>query len=200
MTTTALPITASKAALLMMDFQPTVLSTLDDPAALLDRARAALEWARTRQIQVVWVRVAFTPDDYAAVPSDSKAFAAVASNNVLADGDPGSAIDPSFSVDDDDVVVRKTRFGAFSTTDLASSLQQRGIDTLILAGISTGGVVLSTVRDAADRDYRLYVVADAIADPDPEVHRVLVASVFPRQAEIVDADDLPQLVDGPMRP
>jgi len=50
--------------------------------------------------------------------------------------------------------------------------------------------VLSTLRDAADEDYRLYVVADATADPDPEVHRVLVEKVFPHQADIIDTDDL----------
>ncbi|GAA5193609.1 hypothetical protein GCM10023322_56040 [Rugosimonospora acidiphila] len=86
--------------------------------------------------------------------------------------------------------MRKTRFGAFSTTDLYASLLGQGIDTLILAGISTGGVVLSTLRHAADEDYRIYVLADAIADPDPEVHRVLLEKVFPHQADIINTEDL----------
>jgi hypothetical protein len=53
--------------------------------------------------------------------------------------------------------------------------------------------VLSTLRDAADADYRLYVLADATADPDPEAHRILIERVFPRQAEVIDADDLSAL-------
>jgi Isochorismatase family len=47
---------------------------------------------------------------------------------------------------------RKTRVGAMSTTDLDRQLRDRGIDTLVLAGISTSGVVLSTVVEATGRD------------------------------------------------
>jgi nicotinamidase-related amidase len=62
------------------------------------------------------------------------------------------------------------------------------VDTLVLAGISTSGVVLSTTRDAADRDFRLLVLADCCADPDPDVHRVLIEKVLPRQAEVIDLE------------
>ncbi|MFE7216591.1 cysteine hydrolase family protein [Streptomyces sp. NPDC001698] len=64
------------------------------------------------------------------------------------------------------MVVRKIRFGSVSTTDLHQQLSDRGIDTLVLTGISTSGVVLSTLIDAADRDYRVYVLSDGVADPD----------------------------------
>ncbi len=80
-------------------------------------------------------------------------------------------------------VVRKTRVGAFSTTDLHEQLRDRGITTAILAGISTSGMVLSTVRDAADRDYRVLVLTDASADPEPGVHEFLTEKIFPRQAK-----------------
>jgi nicotinamidase-related amidase len=93
-----------------------------------------------------------------------------------------------------DIVVRKTRVGAFSTTDLDHQLRSRGIDTLILAGISTSGVVLSTVRDGADRDYRMYVLEDATADFDAEVHELLVRKVFPRQADVISIADLSNLL------
>ena len=55
----------------------------------------------------------------------------------------------------------------------------------MLCGIATSGVVLSTLREAADKDYRLTVLSDLCADPDPEVHRLLLGRVFPRQAEVV---------------
>jgi nicotinamidase-related amidase len=54
----------------------------------------------------------------------------------------------------------------------------------VLSGIATSGVVLSTLRQAADLDYRLVVLADACLDGDPEVHRVLTGKVFPRQADV----------------
>jgi nicotinamidase-related amidase len=91
-------------------------------------------------------------------------------------------------------MVRKTRVGAFSTTDLDRRLRDRGIDTLILAGISTSGVVLSTVRDAADRDYRVFVLADGSADPDAGLHETLTEKVFPRQAHVITTTELPALL------
>jgi nicotinamidase-related amidase len=45
--------------------------------------------------------------------------------------------------------------------------------------------VLSTVRQAADLDYRITVLADGCLDADPEVHRVLTEKIFPRQADVV---------------
>ena len=55
----------------------------------------------------------------------------------------------------------------------------------MLAGIATSGVVLSTLRQAADLDYRLVVLADGCLDADPEVHQVLTGKVFPRQADVL---------------
>ncbi|HEY1485834.1 MAG TPA: isochorismatase family cysteine hydrolase [Micromonosporaceae bacterium] len=84
--------------------------------------------------------------------------------------DPETAIVDRLTPEPGDVVVRKRRVGAFSTTDLDEQLRRRGIDTLVLTGIATSGVVLSTARDAADRDYRILVVHDLCLDSDPEVH------------------------------
>jgi nicotinamidase-related amidase len=55
-------------------------------------------------------------------------------------------------------------------------------------------VVLSTVRDAHDRDYRVIVLADLCADRDPEVHEVLAGKVFPAQAEVISAAELHELL------
>ena len=91
-------------------------------------------------------------------------------------------------------MVRKKRVSAFSTTDRDARLRERGIDTLVLGGISTSGVVLSTVRDAADRDYRIVLLEDLCVDQDEEVHRVLFGKVFPRQAEVITSDRLAELL------
>jgi len=60
-----------------------------------------------------------------------------------------------------------------------------GIRHLVLCGIATSGVVLSTLREAADKDYQVTVLSDLCADMDSEVHRVLLEKVFPRQAAVV---------------
>jgi len=78
-----------------------------------------------------------------------------------------------------------------------ASLRHRGIDTLILAGITASGVVLSTVRDAHDRDYRLFVLADVSADRDQAVHDFLTGKIFPRQAHVITATNLPGLLSPP---
>ncbi len=183
-------IVPSQTALLLMDYQNAMLGSLPDAAPVIAGARQALEWARKQAIRVVWVRVAFTEEDYARIPSHSKTFAAVAENKFLLDGSAPAALHEAFEVGADDIEVRKTRFGAFSTTELYRHLRDGGVDTLVVAGISTSGVVLSTLRDAADQDYRVFVLADATADPDPEVHRVLIEKVFPHQAEILDSGEL----------
>ena len=190
---TAFTIVPARTALLLMDYQGAVLAAIPDAEPVLDHARQALSWARDNQVQVVYVRVAFTPEDFAQVPTHNKAFAAVAENGFLLDGTPETELHGSLEVRDDDIVVRKTRFGAFSSTDLYRDLHAKGVDTLVVAGISTSGVVLSTLRDAADQDYRLFVLADATSDPDPEVHRILIDKVFPHQADILNTDDLKTL-------
>jgi len=73
-----------------------------------------------------------------------------------------------------EVIVTKRRVGAFSTTDLESVLRARQVTCLVLLGIATSGVVLSTVRWAADADYALVVLEDCCADGDEEVQRVLM--------------------------
>jgi nicotinamidase-related amidase len=107
---------------------------------------------------------------------------------------PPMAIDDRVAPKRRDKVVRKTRVGAFARTDLDGWLRGLSIDTLILTGISTSGVVLSTVTDAADRDYRIVVVKDAVADTDPTIQDVLTRKVFPQRAQMVTVADLPGLL------
>jgi nicotinamidase-related amidase len=186
---------AARTALVLMDFQPVVLGTLaeGDTAALLASAGKALTWARSAGLTVAYVRVAFRDADYAAIPEHNRAFAPFRGGGVLADGSPECEIVESLRPQRDEIVVRKTRFGSFSTTSLSPRLREAGIESLVLAGISTGGVVLSTVRDAADQDFRVYVLADACADSNPHVHSILTEAVFPHQAYVISTAQLDQL-------
>jgi non-ribosomal peptide synthetase component F len=76
--------------------------------------------------------------------------------------------------------------------EIETVLRAHNVTHLVLLGIATSGVVLSTVRWAADADYELTVVEDGCADADAEVHRVLTQKVFPRQAAVVSAQDVIQ--------
>jgi nicotinamidase-related amidase len=184
----------TKTALLLMDFQNGIVSRVEEPAPLLERAAAAQSAARAAGLQVVYVRVAFTPQDRGSVPSTNKGFSASAQSGAMANDSDDTQVHDALRPIDGEVIVTKTRVGAFSTTNLQTHLHGRGIDTLVLAGIATSGVVLSTVRDAADRDYRLVVLRDACADMNPNVHEVLTQDVFPRQADVIDVTEFEKLL------
>lgn len=99
--------------------------------------------------------------------------------------DPETQVHPAVAPGPDDVVVVKKRVSAFTGSDLEVVLRSLGASRLVLGGISTSGVVLSTLRQAADLDYGITVLRDGCADSDPEVHRVLLDKVFPRQADVM---------------
>ena len=193
MTSAVVPAAASRLALLLLDFQYGVLDTVRNSADVLSRAEVALCWARQQRVQVAHVRVAFTEEDFARVPAHNKALRQVVESRRFADGSREAAIHSRVAPQGRELVVRKTRFGAFSTTELHRLLRELGIDTLILAGISTSGVVLSTVRDALDRDYEIYVLADSIADHDPQLHDALVERLLRQSVNVIDTGDLPSL-------
>jgi nicotinamidase-related amidase len=185
-------------ALLVMDYQAGIVGRMSESEALLARAADAIAAVRRHGGQVGYVRVGFEDADYDALPATSAMAAAVAARgkNGLHASSPATAIHEDVAPEPGDIVVRKTRVGAFSTTDLDRQLRDRGITTLILAGLSTSGVLLSTVRDAADRDYRVLVLADVSADPDPEVHAFLTTRIFPRQARVITLAELDGVLSG----
>ncbi|HEX4752052.1 MAG TPA: cysteine hydrolase [Solirubrobacterales bacterium] len=184
-----------RTALLVMDYQPAILERVDDPDALTAGASAAIDTLREAGATIGYVRVGFTDEDMEAMPEGAPMgrVRQMPRDFIHAEA-PGTQVDERVAPGDGDIVVRKVRVGSFGTTDLDEQLRARGVDTLVLAGISTSGVLLSTVRDAHDRDYSLYVLADASADPDAEVHEFLVEKIFPRQAEVIDVADLAGLL------
>jgi len=98
-------------------------------------------------------------------------------------------VHPDIAPADGEVTVTKRRVSAFTGSDLEVVLRSFGIQHMVLTGIATSGVVLSTLREAADKDYKLTVIEDCCADGDEEVHRVLTTKVFPRQADVITLED-----------
>jgi nicotinamidase-related amidase len=180
-----------------MDYQNMVLGMLGEPDELLSQAAEAIATVRRAGGQVGYVRVAFEDSDLEAIPPTSRMGQRVGTSAAAFHSDsPTTQVHDRVAPEDGDIVVRKVRVGAFSTTDLDAQLRDRGIDTLILAGISTSGVVLSTVREASDRDYRLLVLSDATADPEPDVHEFLTERIFPRQADVITVAELEGLISA----
>lgn len=162
-----------------MDLQPAILLLEADFLANVARAIAH---ARASGIPVVYVVVGFRPGA-PEMASRHRAW--------LSSFDPAefSKIDPTVAPQPGEVTVVKRRVSAFSGSDLAIVLRTAGIRHLVLTGVSTSGVVLSTVCEAADQDYALTVLADACLDRDPNVHRMLVEKVFPRRGTVLTVAD-----------
>ena len=178
----------SRSVLLVMDFQHGIVERIAD-STVVDAASRAVKAARTSGIPVMFVRVAFRPG-YPEAAASNTAFARLAqAGDAMTQDHPATQVHAALEPRPDEPVIIKRRVSAFSGSDLDVLLRAAGADTLVLAGISTSGVVLSTLRQAADLDYRLTVLADACADPDPEVHRVLTEKVFPRQALVTVTDE-----------
>ncbi|HSP07057.1 MAG TPA: isochorismatase family cysteine hydrolase, partial [Acidobacteriota bacterium] len=102
-----------------------------------------------------------------------------------ATGEIHSAVAPQ----GEDLVVTKHRISAFCGTDLDLILRANDIDTLILLGIATSGVVLSTALQAFDADYRLVIVNDCCADLDEALHTCLLEKLFPGRAAVLSSSE-----------
>jgi nicotinamidase-related amidase len=173
----------SATALLVMDVQAMIVGRYaDGDPGYLDRLAAAIAAARQAGHPVIYVTVGFRPG-HPEISSRNKIFAATA--RAVGDApDDATRVHPAVAPAAADPIVVKRRVSAFAGGDLDVLLRGLDVDTLVLTGIATSGVVLSTLRQAADLDFRLVVLADACLDADPEVHRVLTEKVFPRQAEV----------------
>ncbi|GAA3342343.1 isochorismatase family protein [Curtobacterium pusillum] len=171
--------------LLVMDFQHGIVERLGN-ADVLAAATRAVDAARTAGIPVFFVRVAFRPG-YPEVADTNQGFAAAKSSagDTMTEQSAATQIHAALAPRPEEPVVTKRRISAFTGSDLDVLLRGAGAREIVVAGISTSGVVLSTVRQAADLDYRITVLGDACADGDPEVHRVLTEKVFPRQATVI---------------
>lgn len=187
----------SGVAVMMMDFQNTIVGMVPEAERpqLLANAQAVIALARARSLPVNYVVVQFR-EGHPEVAASNKMFSGIKAGNLLVEGTTGAAIHDAVKPEATDAIVVKRRVSAFGTTDLGAVLSAQNARTLVLCGISTGGVVLSTVRQAADMDYRIIVVSDACGDPDAETHRVLMDKVFQRQATVTTTAELATVLDS----
>jgi nicotinamidase-related amidase len=176
-------------ALLIMDVQVGVVARLEagqDLPARLARASAA---ARQAGVPVIYVAAGYLPGHPEIGERSPEVFRQLRELGAMVIGDPAAALHPGLDAGPDPVIVTKKRYGAFSGSELDTVLRANDHHHLVLAGIVTSGVVLSTVRQAFDLDYRLTVLSDGCVDYDNDVHRVLTEKVFPRQAAVLTIDE-----------
>ncbi len=184
------PIYPAHAAVLTMDCQTGIVSiyTKDAKEAFLTRAASVLNHARAIGMTVIHVQVGFRPG-FPEVSSRNALFGAIKSSvqHQKLFQDPLGAIPAVIAPKEGEIVITKRRVSAFTGTDLAMILRANDIDTLVLYGIATSGVVLSTLVEAADADFRLAVIKDCCADLDSNLHDDLINKFFPSRASVLSA-------------
>jgi len=193
------PLDPARTAVLSMDLQTFIVSVyVKDQDGFLARAAGVLQASRTRGLAVLHVQVGFRPG-LPEVSPRNQLFGAIKNSpqhQKIFEGSAGS-IHPAVAPQGDDIVVLKHRVSAFAGTDLDMILRAREIDTLVLFGITTSGVVLSTLVHASDADYRLIVIQDCCADQDGELHACLIDKFFPRRATVVSAAEFRDALSTP---
>jgi nicotinamidase-related amidase len=186
----------SRAAVLIMDYQKAVVDGFaTDQEGLLKRAAEVLSHARNAGLKIIYIVVGFRTG-YPEISPRNVNFNAIKQSGRF-HNEAGTEPHPAVAPQAGDIVVTKHRVGAFPGTDLEMILRAHDVETLVMFGIATSGVVLSTLRHAADADYRLIVVRDCCSDRDPEVHRVLTEKVFARQAKVITASEFIEILGKP---
>jgi nicotinamidase-related amidase len=175
----------NKSALLLMDLQGPMVDGLANKEEYLQKIQRTIDAARANTLPVIYVVVGFRPNMPEFTPR-SKGLRALRDTGVA---DALVNPIPVLPLTETDVVVTRRRLSAFAGSDLEIILRAKNRDHLVLSGISTSGVVLSTVREAVDKDYRLTVLSDLCADRDEEVHRILTEKVFPRHADVLSSTE-----------
>ncbi|PUZ26935.1 Nicotinamidase-related amidase [Chitinophaga costaii] len=175
-----------KTALLVMDMQSSVLSNHANAPTLVANVSKAIAHARQHSIPVIFIAVSFRAG-LPEVSANNKGFSTFLQKEQWT---PEFAtehvkIHPGLAVQPADIMVVKRRVSAFTGSDLEVILRSNNIQHLVLTGYATSGVVLSTLREAADKDYQLTVLEDCCNDWDEEVHRVLTTKVFVWQADVL---------------
>src|SRR5215469_7784403 len=149
---TQLSLTPARSAVLSMDYHTSIVSIyVKDSEALLARVAAVLKRARSSGMTVIHVQVGFRRNLPEISPRNTlfSAMKSSVKHQQLFEGAAG-AIHSSVAPEGDDIVITKHRVNAFVGTDLEMILRAKDIDTLVLFGIATSGVVLSTLLHAAD--------------------------------------------------
>jgi nicotinamidase-related amidase len=194
-------IVPSRTALFLLDLQVTYAKMDPRFETLMQHIGSIITAARSKGITIAHCRAAFTEAEIATISDANPVFSQLKkdpSRAALFGIDSAeAAFHPAVAPEQGDIVVRKNRVGPFlnAPQDVHAIFQERGIDTLLIGGVSTGGAVAATVVQAADLDYRLFVLEDACADPNQEAHEFLL-KFFRKRATVLKSEELENMVKG----
>nr|BAH90466.1 isochorismatase hydrolase [uncultured bacterium]BAH90572.1 isochorismatase hydrolase [uncultured bacterium] len=156
-----------------------------ESGALIEAINTLIAAARSTDVPVMFTRVAYERPDL----SDAGMWARkIGKLDDLMDGSDGVDLDPRLDVQSTDIVLTKKYASCFFGTDLASRLVSSGIDTLVIAGVSTSGCVRATAVDAIQTGFRPIVVEDAVGDRWEDAHRQSLADLAAKYADLATVE------------
>lgn len=167
---------------------------------VLPRIGRFLQECRSRGATVVLVRTIIAPDAHSRSTLQWPEFMRLG----MAPDSTGIEFDPCLDRQPGDVEVVKQRYSAFFGTGLDELLRGRGLDTVLVLGLTTNVCVQSTARDAWQRDYRTITVADCCAEVGEGSHEASLAWTSRNFGTVADSAELsaamaraPLAVSGP---
>ena len=175
-----------KTALILIDLQNGVVGMNPVPhsaAQVVENSKKLADAFRGQGAPVVYVRVDL--NDFMNLPVDQP-------HNLGDKPLPAAAseITPSAGFQHGDILVTKRHWGAFAGTDLEQQLKSRGIDTVVLTGISTNVGVESTARQGTGLGFAFVLVEDACSAQSAEHHRFAFENIFPRLTRVRTTDEV----------
>ncbi|TVY25244.1 Peroxyureidoacrylate/ureidoacrylate amidohydrolase [Lachnellula hyalina] len=180
--------TMAETAFLVMDVQAGIVSRMAAPPNYLQNLQKTITAARAHpSTKVIYITVAFRPG-HPEVSASNPIFGPIVSANLFVSGSSETQIEAAIAPVEGDILVEKKRVSAFTGSGLDVVLRGLGVEKLVLAGISTSGVVLATVVEAFDRDFGITVLKDLCVDEEP-VHEVLMEQVFKKRGQVLNADE-----------
>ncbi|WP_018007486.1 isochorismatase family cysteine hydrolase [Cupriavidus neocaledonicus] len=185
MTVTIPPVVPSQTALVVMHYQTDILNLFPCVApTLLANTRKLCDAARSRGVGVYFAKIHFSPG-YPEVSPLNRNGQGIKRLGLFVD----DQVSPELGRRDSEPLVIAHRASVFFGTDLQVRLSAQGIDTLLMVGIASTGVVLSSVAYASDADFRLFTVKDCCYDPDQVVHDHLFATAFDSRTTVLSLAD-----------
>ncbi|GAA4556451.1 N-carbamoylsarcosine amidohydrolase [Pseudonocardia xishanensis] len=152
--------------------------------------------ARTGGHPVFWTEVRYSPG-----MADGGLFARkVPALRAFAAGAEGGWGEQALTPGPAEVLVSKQYASAFFGTSFAATLTTAGVDTLVVAGVSTSGCVRATAMDALNHGFRPLVVEQACGDRTRALHENNLADLDAKYADVVDAAEALERLRAPLSP
>ncbi len=175
--------------LLVMDIQKQMMSYLPDPNPLLNSVNAAVTSARDAGMEVIYMVLSFR-NGYPEINPRHKTFSGIMnSGGLFTEEHEGTAVHQAVAPKEGELVLPKRRVSGFAGSDLEMVLKAKNTHHLVISGFATSGIVLNTIREAADKDYQLTILSDACADPVSETHDFLMKKIFPASGEVITTEE-----------